>query len=325
MRKIKSFLTVALVCVLLALPLALTGCGDGALSEDEWMGVFSETNFENCTLEANMFTEVLGAKIETMNMLVKTDGNKGYVKVSMPIATDLFDGDIEVYARTDGNTAYTYSYDEETKKWYRYEQDLKDLDIGFALGDYDKIFVDVFSSFKYDKKQDVYTAENLEIGSGETKQVFSSATVKIEEGRVTNMTYTQSVSSSATGVTIETPVTYELKFYNYGTTAVEIPTEYEEVVIGPQVNERQWKKALSAEAFEGATTELDDLTRITALADSYGKFVYDSKLSVYFSNNFNGYDQAVLTFDGGRLVKAEFTSTDDSTSEQIIETFTFVY
>lgn len=232
MKKVKWLSAFALVCALVV-TFAFLGCGDTSdkggkvngdtnpadiisqqTTEEQWKGAFADTNFTNFSVKIKM-TESVGDESAVSIGVGKVDGDKQHSTTTYTAGGET--ETMENYTCIEDGKAYSYSYDEATQTWSRFELSYEPSDgVSTFL-----LFEDDFSKFTYDNEAKAYIATNLTKTIEGGSQTFKNVTIKIVDGKISYLEFTMDVDYGSEG---KGTGKMEILLYDYGTTTVTLPT-----------------------------------------------------------------------------------------------------
>lgn len=173
--------------------------GGYSVEESEWASLFTGTNLTLYTVTSQT------------DQTLKYDGDKIHNYTIYPNYNQIIDALFEFVLEGDSKICYVYeqvgaegNWIKELDEYTRGERMIDSLYMYFYL------FADKYNSFEYDAEDKLYTAESITVTYMGTTFVFTDICIKLEGGKLYEITYSANDA--------------KLKINNVGTTSVTIPT-----------------------------------------------------------------------------------------------------
>ena len=194
---------------------------NAAVEESEWRAAFDKDAYKNCTVS---FTTDDGEG-DVINIVFKSDKDNEKFYMQMTEANNGESAVYEAACAKVGDKYYGYEKSPSNQNWRRIELTKQQYD-----ATYDEVFehylilsafVDNYDKFDYEEESGKYKGENITI-DGAT----CSAAVEFNDKKIVGVTLT--------AVEGENVYNYSIAFAAYGTTTIDIPTDFDEQTNNPQ-------------------------------------------------------------------------------------------
>ena len=198
----------------------------GAMTKEEWDSAFEKSGMvSNVTMTMTSTRNKFGEESITSKSMLKTTATESQT-------IDL-DSGYTTYHSIEDENYYYYTISGST--WIKRDANPESAPIGsIVMQQYTTTFVGIYENLSYDKATDAYVGKNFVINQGGRDFTIHDCYFKFVDGRLAEIYYVSDMYSSIDGgeMVLSGTGTVILTFSDYGTTVVELPTEYPDETAG---------------------------------------------------------------------------------------------
>lgn len=192
----------------------------GAMTKEEWDSAFEKSGMaSNVTMTMTSTRNKFGEESITSKSMLKTTATESQT-------IDLDSGYTTYHSIEDGKY---YFYSPVGDTWAKHNANPESSPIGsIVMQQYTTTFVGIYENLSYDKATDAYVGKNFVINQGGRDFTIHDCYFKFVDGKLAEIYYVSDMySSNDSGeMVLSGTGTAILTFSDYGTTVVELPTEY---------------------------------------------------------------------------------------------------
>ena len=187
------------------------------MSKEEWDAIFAQASKEtNFTASQTATRSPYNGEERTDTSILQTTEFASH--------TTAPGRESEAYHSIEDGQCYYY-YTSDGINWTKNYADPQNCPIGSpVIKQFTDLFCGLYDQLNYDPQGDYYYAENITILDSNREYLLPEFRIKFSNGKIVEIHY---ISYSYNGAgEITGTGTMHLEFYNYGTTVVELPTDY---------------------------------------------------------------------------------------------------